>query len=771
MPHDEARRIATLREMAILDTPPEERFDRLTRLARQLLKVPIAVVSLVDSNRQWFKSCQGLSASETPRSISFCGHAILDDQLFVIPDALLDVRFADNPLVTSAPHIRFYAGQPLKAANGSRLGTLCIIDSQPHSLSETECKSLRDLAALVEKELNTLDTQDAADALQGSKNRLAAILDNVLDGIITINERGIVESFNLAAEKIFAYASAEVIGKNVNMLMPEPYHREHDGYLHNYVSTGVKKIIGIGRQVVGRRSDGSTFPMDLAVSAMQLGDKRLFTGIVRDITERVKIERMKTEFISTVSHELRTPLTSIRGSLGLIAGGVAGELPLQAKVLVDIAHKNCDRLILLVNDILDMEKIEAGKMEFDAQPLELMALLQHSLVTNQAYAEQYRVRYELTGELSDLKVKVDANRMQQVLANLLSNAAKFSPAGEWVAVSVGSDGRRVRIEVSDHGSGIPAQFRSRIFEKFAQADSSDTRNKGGTGLGLSITRAIVEQMGGRIGFDSQPNVLTTFWVEFPIWRQESLPSHEPEHSRRVLICEDDPDIAMLLRMMLEQAGISADIAYTAAQAKQSLAQHAYAAMTLDLGLPDQSGTALIRELRENKATAGLPIIVVSANVGSGRKELAGEVFCVVDWIRKPIDQNRLVIALQQALEHVASSRPQILHVEDDLDLYRVANAIVGDFADMDNAASLTDARRMLQNKRYDLAILDVTLPDGSGIELLHALNTAEPPIPVMVFSAQEMGQEALKQVGATLVKSRTDNAQLLATIKRMVGIE
>lgn len=286
VPLDEASRLATLRGLNILDTPPEERFDRLTRLARHLIGVPIAVVSLVDSDRQWFKSCQGLDASETPRSISFCGHAILDDQLFIIPDALLDPRFADNPLVTGAPHIRFYAGQPLKAVDGSRLGTLCVIDSKPHHLTQIEQDSLRDLASLVENELNALEHQEAAETLQNSKNRLTAILDTVVDGIITIDERGSVETLNPAAERIFGYAAAEVIGRNIKMLMPEPYHSQHDGYLEHYRTTGEARIIGTGREVVGRRKDGSTFPMELAVSRMQVGNERRFTGIVRDITAR-----------------------------------------------------------------------------------------------------------------------------------------------------------------------------------------------------------------------------------------------------------------------------------------------------------------------------------------------------------------------------------------------------------------------------------------------------------------------------------------------------
>ena len=292
IPDDEARRLATLRSLNILNTPAEERFDRLTRLAQQLLGVPIAIVSLVDGNRQWFKSCQGLPASEAPRSTSMCGHAILDDKTFVIPDTLLDARFADNPLVTGAPHIRFYAGQPLKAMNGSRVGTLCVVDSKPRNMTQAEIDSLRDLAVLVEEELNSGEIRALAKALQDSDNRITTILDNVLDGIITINKLGIVESFNKSAERIFGYAAAEVIGNNVKMLMPEPDQNRHDGYIHNYSSTGIKKIIGTGREVIGRRKDGSTFPMDLAVSEKWRGDNQLFIGIMRDITVRKHAEQM-----------------------------------------------------------------------------------------------------------------------------------------------------------------------------------------------------------------------------------------------------------------------------------------------------------------------------------------------------------------------------------------------------------------------------------------------------------------------------------------------
>jgi CheY-like chemotaxis protein len=245
-------------------------------------------------------------------------------------------------------------------------------------------------------------------------------------------------------------------------------------------------------------------------------------------------------------------------------------------------------------------------------------------------------------------LNVDANRLMQIMANLLSNAAKFSSAGDKVMVDVARIGKRIRVAVKDHGSGIPEQFRERIFQKFAQADSSDTRKKGGTGLGLSITKAIVEQMGGSIGFDSEPDVLTSFFIEFPIWQEAAIFASGPmEGRKRVLICEDDHDIAALLRLMLEQNGLAADIAYDAVQAKQMLAQGEYVAMTLDLALPDQDGISLIRELRMARETAALPIVVVSAKAVEGRQELDGEAISVIDWISKPINQNQLILALKQ----------------------------------------------------------------------------------------------------------------------------
>ena len=244
------------------------------------------------------------------------------------------------------------------------------------------------------------------------------------------------------------------------------------------------------------------------------------TGVNWDITDLKKTERLKSEFVSTVSHELRTPLTSIQGSLGLLCGTVSSTLPASAKKLLDVARRNSDRLGLLINDLLDMEKIEAGKLHFERTRQPIMPLIEQSLEANAGYAVSYGVKFQLTQRAPHAHACVDANRLLQVMANLLSNAAKFSPAGEAVEVSVTAEAGRVRIAVSDRGPGVAAEFRDSIFQKFRQADATDTRARSGTGLGLAISKAIVEGMEGDIGFQTDMGVGSVFYFELPVAAQE-----------------------------------------------------------------------------------------------------------------------------------------------------------------------------------------------------------------------------------------------------------
>ena len=343
-----------------------------------------------------------------------------------------------------------------------------------------------------------------------------AIVDSAVSALLKIDARGTVEVFNPAAERLFGYRADEIVGGNVKRLMPEPFHSAHDGYLDNYRRTRKRKIIGIGREVKGLRKDGSVLPLYLAVGETEVGGEKKYVGFLLDISEQKRAEQMKNEFISTVSHELRTPLTSIKGSLGLALGGVLGTLPPKAVDLLQKALDNTDRLTLLINDILDIEKMQAGRMTFDMKPVRVSALLDKAVSANQGYGERYSVALTVeAGPAAGLTVRGDENRLLQVLSNLISNAIKFSPPQGTVTLACKGESGRVRILVIDRGSGVPLEFQERIFEKFTQADGSSTRSKGGTGLGMAIAKTIVEHHGGTIGFDSRPGEGATFFVDFP----------------------------------------------------------------------------------------------------------------------------------------------------------------------------------------------------------------------------------------------------------------
>jgi len=353
----------------------------------------------------------------------------------------------------------------------------------------------------------------AEEALDASKIRQQALINTMVDAVIIINDFGTIQNFNPAAEAMFGYASDEIIGQNIRMLMPEPHRSAHNGYLAHHRKTGARCILGRRSEVEAQRRDGSLFPIELVVTDMKIHGQRLFSGLLRDITERRKVDRLKDEFIATISHELRTPLTAIRGSLGLINGGATGELPTQAATLIQLAHNNSERLLMLVDDLLDMEQLGSGRMEFHFAPLALMPLIEEAIADNTAIAEKYAVQCIIAQRLDEVRVHADHQRLLQVLGNLLSNACKFSPRNSTVEIGITHHKGRVRISVSDHGPGIAEELRPRLFTKFAQGDTGNTRQTGGTGLGLCISKAIVERHDGEIGFTPGPDVGAIFYLE------------------------------------------------------------------------------------------------------------------------------------------------------------------------------------------------------------------------------------------------------------------
>jgi PAS domain S-box-containing protein len=606
------------------------------------------------------------------------------------------------------------------------------------------------------------------------------ILDNISDAIVTIDAKGIIHTMNSTVEDMFGYSTSELIGANVNILMNAPYHELHDSYISNYLRTGQTKVIGQSRELEAQRKNGEIFEIELFVHDIGVDEEHRFLGIIRDISERKHMDRVKSEFVSTVSHELRTPLTSIKGALGMINSGVLGLLPDKAKRMVELAHNNTERLILLVNDLLDMEKIQAGKIDLKMEKVNLTALVKESIAMNQTYASNLKVKLILEESPADYFVEADYSRMLQVMANLISNAAKYSPADDVVKITVKSDETTIQVSVTDNGLGIPPEYHSKIFQKFSQLDASDKRQKGGTGLGLNITKAIVEHHGGRIDFVTQVNKGATFFFTLPAWQ----PTPNSEYAAaikadsnsflprkntagHVLVLEDEPDIAKLLALMLEHQNFSVTTCGTAKQAKQLLATQKFSLMTVDIRLPDQDGLSLVRELRGNPDTHQLPIIIVSAEAGLAQKNNVTAGLRVIDWIEKPIDQQRLLNSVHSSLK--ISDRPsKILYVEDDADLTQMMETLLGDTMTVVSADTLCKAKRLLKEENFDLVILDVGLPDGTGLEILPLLKEQLSLIPVIIFSGENITAEVVNRVDAALIKSQVNNDELVKTIKKLL---
>ena len=356
------------------------------------------------------------------------------------------------------------------------------------------------------------------DALLESESRARSIFESAVDGVITFNEEYAIESVNPAAEKMFEYGADELKGLHIHhlVLLGDAYEDKNPGAMFGHTKSQEPRNADV-RLVTGWRKNGEAFPIELTISQVRLSNRFIYTGIIRDVTERMKLDEMKREFVSVVSHELRTPLTSIRGSLALLNTTAVGELPPRAKSMVSIGLQNSERLLRLINDILDIEKIESGKMEFTFEPVQICSLIEAAVEEHRTFFDQYKVRMRIEhGKRQNVMIQGDYGRLMQVLANLMSNAAKFSPENGTAVIGTAVWTDMVRIWIKDEGPGIPEAFRDRIFQKFSQVDSSDTRKKSGSGLGLSIARKLLQDMDGSLHYRQREGGGACFIVKLPL---------------------------------------------------------------------------------------------------------------------------------------------------------------------------------------------------------------------------------------------------------------
>lgn len=636
-------------------------------------------------------------------------------------------------------------------------------------------KRLRHTQSNLEREVD-----QRTKALASSNDLLSSVLDSAVDfAIIATDTQGVIKLFNKGAEDLLGYQASEVVGSQTPMLFHDADEVEQRLIDLNqsvgYTLTPFE--VFTHRAALDKRDakewsyvtrSGERVPIKLVVTAIkdQQGHITGYLGIAEDISESKRVEQMKKEFVATVSHELRTPLTSISGALGMVSAGALGSVPDTVMRMVNIAHKNSQRLTHLINDLLDIEKIAAGKLAFDMQWQPLQRLLESAIEENRHYRHERQVTLKLDNPYPEAQVRVDGQRLQQVMANLLSNAVKFSPEGGDVQISVEKQAHVITVSVKDAGPGIPEHFKAHIFSKFAQVDASDSRAKGGTGLGLAITRELVEHMEGSMGFTSEEGKGSCFWFSLPLHPSDTVsgPLGSGVEVGRVLVIEDDPSVVRVLFETLSQAGFEVDSALNGAMALEKLAEQRYDAITVDIGLPDMSGFDVIHALREQHASKHTPVLVVTGSVERGRVALEGHLEDIA-WLTKPIQAQHLLALLGEQIQ-AHQERPTLLHIEDDPDLHAVIRTMLNEHAECDHAVSVAMARRLLTYRRYDAIILDIGLPDGQGWDLLEQIREAQPRARIIILSGQPISETDQHRVETVFLKSRISPAQLLEAIQQ-----
>jgi PAS domain S-box-containing protein len=651
------------------------------------------------------------------------------DDLQAEESALLHARAARARSLERRTSVLLLAGSLLAVALA--LATAGMVQRRTRRLGELN----RELEAQVHERAL------ARDALARLSRQNELILEAAAEGIYGVDPHGYTLFLNPAAARMLNTDASEVIGRPFEAVLGMGAGEAGgDGVnaVRATLSTGTAREV---KDAQFRRTDGSSFPVEYA--STPIVEEGQITGAVvtfRDVTERREVDRLKDEFVSIVSHELRTPLTSIRGSLGLLAAGKLGEVPEKGRRMLEIAVQNTDRLVRLINDILDIERIESGRVTMEIHATDAADLAHQAVDVMSAMAEKAGVRLYAWADRQPMEA--DADRILQVLTNLLSNAIKFSPPGAEVTVNVTREGPDVVFRVRDQGRGIPEDRLESIFERFQQVDSSDAREKGGTGLGLAICRSIVQQHGGRIWVESVPGEGSTFTFTLP-GGVEARPAEvvdEEGDGPLVLVCDDDPSIIVVVEEILQGWGYRTVGVRDGDAAVREATRLRPDAILLDMMMPGMTGSDTLKALRQRVETRSIPVVILSALKPMPRVQATRE---VVDWVEKPFQEGSLLHALEEAVS-VRWKPRRVLLVEDDPDLARVLMEVFSRHGiEALHAASGVEAVDAGRRASPDLIVLDLGLPHGDGYWVVEALKGDDGlgAIPLVVYTARELDEE------------------------------
>ena len=673
----------------------------------------------------------------------------------------------ETPRVLSALRQEMVSGWAVPVRVGSKV--LAVLEFYCHiSLRED-----REAIAAIETVAASLGQMLARSHERGRAEELTRqqeiLLDSVADGICGVDRRGLVSFANPAAARFLGAPAASLTGKPVHQLLHGSAHANQkcpeDCPLRRATS---HRLAAAGEDTIFR-ADGSSFPAEYFLTPIL--DQGRFSGSVlsfRDISQRYALDRLKDEFISTVSHELRTPLTSIRGALGLLSSGILGEVNEKAANLLRIALTNSDRLVRLINDILDLERIQSGREPLAFRPVRPAELIRQAIDGMAPVAEAAGV--QLIHDTTQVEIAADSDRLLQVLTNLISNAVKFSPPNSSVSIMLRPGVSGVTLSVIDQGRGIPADKLEAIFGRFQQVDASDSRQKGGSGLGLAICRTIVVQHSGRIWAERNPVRGSTFRVYLPY---QPLPLEAPgapvenELGQGTVVLADANGITRpLIAAQLARHGYRVVETVTVEQTLAA-ASLGVQAILLDTSLDGMNGWEILPRLRSIDPEFRIPVVLLSVD---NRKGMAG----VEGAVAKPLDESALLGELARVLCG-PGEKARILVVEDDVDLAKTIEMVfTRDSITIELAHTLQDAIDACFTFQPDLLVLDIGLPDGDGFNLVDWLRKHESlaRLPLVVYSGREFSQAERRHLtlGPThfLTKARVQPQQLEALVLTML---
>lgn len=683
VPENEKDRLKALERYKIMDTLPEQEFEDIAKLASYICNVPIAHVSFIDEERQWFKAKVGMDAYDMPREETFCQHTIMQNELLVTPNALYHETFKHNPHVSGDFHIRFYAGIPLTTPDGYNIGTLCVVDTEPGNLTDEQRLAMSTLAkhVMAQLELRVKNSDLNTEVKRLAEKELEAVTQELksyklaLDktsGVIVFGTDGIISFANENSAEICRDKDIKLIGKHIS----EINACYEDKTFLNEMWEDISKGEVWKKEIISNAENGNIYWTDILVVPIKNEEGKPFkyVKILTDITDRKLAEEdlksakeaaekaifAKDSFLANMSHEIRTPMNAIIGFTDLLA---QTNLSSQQSEFVTNVQTAGDNLLLIINDILDLSKIESGMLVIESNPFNLKNVLKHVYDLLKVKAQQKGLDFNLFLDADMPEVVMgDKGRINQIVMNLAGNAIKFTEKGE-VTISVKkiieTDKKyTLKFLVKDTGIGIPENKLKTIFDRFTQAEDSTTRRFGGTGLGLNIVKQLLDMLGSEIEVKSKEYTGSEFFFvidfnkaqghEENIIMKTTEKKIEEMGRLSILLCEDNILNQHLARSIIESFNFTLDIANNGDEGINMLQKNKYDLVLMDLQMPVMDGYQATEYIRL-QMKSDIPIIAITAHSLIGEQQKCFDLGMNA-YVSKPFKQEELLTQMKKAVK-------------------------------------------------------------------------------------------------------------------------